>query len=398
MSTAPAKKRYPLAEATIDRQDIDQLIQWLQTYPWLTQGRLVNEFEQQWSSWLGRPYSLFCNSGSSANMLMFYAALLSGRLKNKTVVVPAISWATTVAPAIQLGFEPIMCEADWQTFGLDLDQLEQLCRDHQPSAVIVVHTLGVPGLMDRLLELREKFGFMLMEDACPATGSTFKGQHVGTFGDMASFSFYFGHHLSTIEGGMVSTDDEALQDILLHIRSHGWPKDLEPAKEAALAAAHNVLDFNRRFTFYYPGFNFRSTDLNARIGLSQMAKVDRVVERRIENQSVYERRFTGSEHFHFPTNEHGVTCSISFVALAASLEHRDLVGQTLGRYDIETRPLGGGSMSRQPFWADRFGSRPFPVADAIHTRSFMLPNNPDLSTDDINFICDVVFDVSVPGR
>jgi CDP-6-deoxy-D-xylo-4-hexulose-3-dehydrase len=303
-----------------------------------------------------------------------------------------------VAPAIQLGFEPIMCEADWQTFGLDLEDLERLLVAEQPGAVIVVHTLGVPGQMDALLALRERYGFILMEDACPATGSTFGGRHVGTFGDMASFSFYFGHHLSTIEGGMVSTDDEQLQDILLHIRSHGWAKDVTGDKETAAAAERGVLDFNRPFTFYYPGFNFRSTDLNARIGLSQMRKADSVVARRIENQRVYERRFNGSHDFHVPNNPGGVTCSISFVALADSLEHRERVAAVLGANRIETRPLGGGSMGRQPYWADRYGERSYPVADAIHERSFMLPNHPDLRVEDIEHICDLVLAVSATIR
>jgi CDP-4-dehydro-6-deoxyglucose reductase, E1 len=388
-------RRYVLAEQTIDEGDIADLIAWLQTNPWLTQGALVREFESVWAMWLGRRYSLFVNSGSSANMLMYYAALLSGRLRSKKVIVPAISWATTVAPAIQLGFEPIMCEADWQTFGLDLEELERLCEQERPGAVIVVHTLGVPGQMDGLLALKDRFGFLLMEDACPATGSTYNGKHVGTFGDMASFSFYFGHHLSTIEGGMLSTDDEQLHDLLLHIRSHGWAKDIAPEKEAVEAAQRGVLEFNRPFTFYYPGFNFRSTDLNARIGLSQMRKADHVVQRRIENQRVYEARFAGAADFHFPSNPSGVTCSISFVALAASLEHRDRVGRALVANGVETRPLGGGSMGRQPFWSDRLGTRSFPVADAIHQRSFMLPNHPSLSTADIEHICDVVLAVPV---
>ncbi len=393
MTASPPTKKYLLAERTIDDADIADLIAWLQTNPWLTQGTLVKQFEAEWANWLGRRYSLFVNSGSSANMLMYYAAMLAGRLDNKKVIVPAISWATTVAPAIQLGLEPIMCEADWQTFGLDLEHLDRLCQEHQPGAVIVVHTLGVPGQMDGLLALKKKYGFLLMEDACPATGSTFGGQHVGTFGDMASFSFYFGHHLSTIEGGMVSTDDEELQDILLHIRSHGWAKDVDPAKEALEAAQRNVLEFNRTFTFYYPGFNFRSTDLNARIGLSQMRKADWVVQRRVQNQQVYERRFAGASDYHVPSNPGGVTCSISFVALASSTEHRDRIGQTLAAEGIETRPLGGGSMGRQPFWSDRHGARSYPVADAIHERSFMLPNNPDLSVADIETICDVVLAV-----
>ena len=387
-----AAKCYSLAERTIDEADVAELIDWLKTNPQLTQGPVVKEFEKTWSAWLGRQYSVFVNSGSSANLIMYYALLLSGRLKNNKVIVPAASWATTVAPAIQLGFEPIMCESDWQTFGLDLEHLEQLCEEHDPGAVIVVQTLGVPGHMDALLALKAKHGFALMEDACPATGSVYKGKKVGSFGDMASFSFYFGHHLSTIEGGMVSTDDEELYDILLHIRSHGWAKDIAPEKEAKLAAEHGALPFNRIFTFYYPGFNVRNTDLQARIGLGQMNKADWVCARRVQNQRRYEERLAGSK-LHIPNNPDGVTCSISFVALAETSDKRDDIAAALRAKGIETRPLGGGSMGRQPFWAQRFGARSYPVADAIHTRSFMLPNNPDISLADVDFISDVVLGV-----
>lgn len=387
-----AAKRYSLAERTIDEADVAELIDWLRTNPQLTQGPVVKEFEKTWSAWLGRHHSVFVNSGSSANLIMYYALLLSGRLKNNKVIVPAASWATTVAPAIQLGFEPIMCESDWQTFGLDLEHLEQLCEEHDPGAVIVVQTLGVPGHMDALLALKGKHGFALMEDACPATGSVYKGKKVGSFGDMASFSFYFGHHLSTIEGGMVSTDDEELYDILLHIRSHGWAKDIAPEKEAKLATEHGALPFNRIFTFYYPGFNVRNTDLQTRIGLGQMHKADWVCARRVQNQRRYEERLAGSK-LHIPNNPDGVTCSISFVALAETSDQRDEIAAALRANGIETRPLGGGSMGRQPFWAQRFGARSYPVADAIHTRSFMLPNNPDISLADVDFISDVVLGV-----
>jgi CDP-6-deoxy-D-xylo-4-hexulose-3-dehydrase len=393
MTTSPTR-RYALAERTIDETDIAELIDWLKSNPQLTQGPRVKEFEATWSQWLGRKYSVFVNSGSSANLIMYYALLLSGRLKNNKVIVPAASWATTVAPAIQLGFEPIMCEADFQTFGLDLAHLEQLCQEHDPGAVIVVQTLGVPGNMDGLLSLKETYGFALMEDACPATGSTYRGKKVGSFGDLATFSFYFGHHLSTIEGGMVSTDDEQLYDILLHIRSHGWAKDLSAEKEEELATAHGALPFNRIFTFYYPGFNVRATDLQARIGLGQMRKADWVCARRVQNQRRYEERFASAPQFLVPHNPDGVTCSISFVALAPSSEERDRIAKVLRSENIETRPLGGGSMGRQPFWANRFGMRSYDVADAIHTRSFMLPNNPDISLEDVDHICDVVLGVA----
>lgn len=385
-------KQYLLAEQTITRDDLDELIAWLKTNPWLTQGKLTREFEQRWADWLGIRYATYMNSGSSANLLMYYALQLSGRLQNSRVIVPAVSWATTVAPVIQLGYEPIMCEADWNTFGLDMNALEDLLKLHGPAAVAIVHVLGVPNDLASLLRLRDRYEFVLLEDACAATGSGYDGRPVGTFGSMSTFSFFYGHHLSTIEGGMVCTDDEQLHDILVHIRSHGWPRDLASEKEAQLARARGILEFNRPFTFYYPGFNVRSTDLNARIGLSQLRRVDEVVARRVENHRIYQQRIRAGG-LHCQTNERAVISSISFSALADSVDHRDRIAAALRANGIETRPLGGGNMSRQPFWSDRYGITVFPIADRIHTTAFQLPNHPLLSAEDVDFISDTVLAV-----
>lgn len=378
-----------LAEDTIDQQDIRALTGWLQTNPWLTQGKLVREFETKWSEWLGCRYSVFVNSGSSANLLMVYAHLMK-EPENKKIVVPAVSWATTVAPAIQFGMEPILCEADSETFGLDLNHLELILKKHHPAAVMPVHVLGVPNKMNQLSALQEKYGFSLLEDACAATGSAYQGKRVGTFGAISSFSFFFGHHISTIEGGMVSTSDKNLYDILLQLRSHGWAKDLEPEQQREKAENAGALEFNRPFTFYYPGFNVRSTDLNAFIGLGQMKKIDRVVSRRAENHRAYQSAFEKLSGFQFQKNTEAEISSIAFCALAPSLEDRDRIGACLRESGIETRPLGGGNMSRQPFWKKFYPEMDFPVADRIMQSCFQLPNHPALSSKDIAYIAHTV--------
>lgn len=382
-------KHYRLAENTIDAEDIEELIAWLRQNPRLTQGGLVRKFEQQWADWIGRRHAVFVNSGSSANLLMYYALHLSGRLKNRKVIVPAVAWATTVAPAIQLGFDPIMCEAEPETFGLDPQRLESLLKTHDPAAVIMVHVLGVPCKIGEILALADKYGFQLMEDSCAALGSRYDGRKVGVFGELSTFSFYFGHQSSTIEGGMICTSDDELNDILRMIRAHGWANDIAPEKEEALAQAHQVIDFNRRFTFYHPGFNVRSTDLNARIGLGQMKKIDWVTGRRMENHRRYQERFSGSGLV-TQSNPRADIASISFAVMADSQQHRERLVKALQAHRIETRPLGGGNMSRQPFWAKRYGSDDFPLADRIHETCLHLPNHPGLSLEDINFIAGVV--------
>lgn len=381
--------RYHLAEDTIDGKDIDKLVRWLKTYPRLTKGKLTLEFEDRWSRWLGRRHSVFCNSGSSANLLMYYALLLSGKLKNKRVIVPSVGWVTSIAPAIQLGFEPILCEADPDTFGLDLDHLERLLRKHRPGAVMLVQVLGVPHKMARLLALKRRYGFVLLEDACAAVGATVRGKNVGVFGDMASFSFYFGHQFSTIEGGMVSTDDKTFLNLLLMLRSHGWSKDLDRREHGALVRRHKIDDFHSPFVFYEPGFNLRSTDLNAFIGLEQLKKLPSIIRARRRNHALYLEKL--GRRFYVQRPEPGdETCSISFGLLAGSSEERRAVVKALDANGIETRIFSAGNLGLHPFWTKRYGRGSFPFADRIHHTGFFLPNNPSLSPERVRWISDVV--------
>ena len=292
--------RWCLAYDTIDRQDINRLVEWLQTYPRLTKGALTVEFESRWSQWVNASRSVFCNSGSSANLLMYYALQASGRLRNKKVIVPSVGWVTSIAPAIQFGFEPIMCEADPDTFGLDLNHLEDLLKRHQPQTVMLVQVLGVPHKMRELMALKARYEFFLLEDACAAIGASYEGKKVGSFGDMASFSFYFGHQMSTIEGGMVSTDDKGLANLLLMLRSHGWSKDLDSDSHHALVTQHHIDDFHSPFVFYEPGFNLRSTDLNAFIGIGQLEKLDWMTEQRRANHERYLERLSANFYVQRP--------------------------------------------------------------------------------------------------
>ncbi len=381
--------RYPLAEDTIDHKDIDALIEWLKTYPRLTKGKLTVEFEQKWSKWLGMDYSVFCNSGSSANLLMYYALLLSGKLKNKKVIVPTVGWVTSIAPAIQFGFEPIMCEADPDTYALDLNHLESLLKEHNPSTVLLVQVLGVPHKMDQMMALKEKYNFFLLEDACAAIGAAYRGRNVGTFGDMSSFSSYFGHQFSTIEGGLVSTNNPEFRDLLMMLRSHGWSKDLDPAIHRSFIDRYKIDDFHSPFVFLIPGFNVRSTDLNAFIGLGQIDKLDWIVEHRQANHTRYKEHIEGKLEFQRCDPESTV-CSISFGALAKSTEQRRRIVAALTENGIESRIFSAGNLGLHPFWVERYGKASFPMADKIHHCGFFLPNHPFMKSQDVNFIAKVV--------
>lgn len=383
--------KYFLAEDTIDAEDIRALCGWLRTIPRLTQGGLVREFEKRCCGYWGRQHSVFCNSGSSANFLMYAALLYSGLLKNKKVIVPSAGWPTTIAPAIQLGFEPIMCESDPDTCGLDLECLEHLLIKYNPATVIMVQVLGVPHKMDKLLALKDKYRFFLLEDACAAMGSSYRDKQVGSFGDMSSFSFYFGHQISTIEGGLVLTDNKDLNDILLMLRSHGWDKDLDVDTRQTKRARYtdNVSDYHSHFFFHIPGLNFRNTDLGAFLGLRQLAKMDWLIRRRNENHLLYQRLL--SPQFSFQNAPPGSTiCSIHFLALTRNRVEQRKVYTSLLANKIETRIFAAGNLGRHPFWFERYGEFRAPVADRLYNTGIFLPNHPSLTKENVEFISNVV--------
>ena len=379
---------FPLAKETINSEDIESLIGWLRTNPRLTKGDLTLQVESKWANYIGTKYSVFCNSGSSANLLMAYAHKCANP-RNMKVVVPSVGWVTTVAPFMQFGFDPIMVGADKKTFGIDLDDLEKVCIEHSPAAVIFVQVLGVPHYRDRLVALSKKYDFTILEDACAALGATYSdGKKVGTVGKMSSFSFYFGHQLSTIEGGMVNTDDYETYQTLLMLRSHGWGKDLDQLKYDSLVQENSVDDFHKPFTFFLPGFNVRATDLQAFIGLRQIDKADWVSSRRNENHLRYAENLRG--FVEFQDWSEGNPVSISFGALAESKEQRTRIVKALVSAGIETRIFSAGNLGRHPFWVSEYGEFTHEFSDRIHSCGFFVPNYPELSTEEVDFISKVI--------
>ncbi len=383
--------RYPLAGEAIDMRIIDALCEWLKTNPQLTKGNLTQRFEDYWSTWLGVNHTLFCNSGSSANLLALNALLAASYTSaDHKAVVPSVGWVTSISPFIQLGIEPIMCEADPHTFGLDADYLETLLvRNPAINVVMLVQVLGVPNAMEDILYLQEHFGFHLIEDACAAAGSTYHGRKVGTFGNISTNSTYFGHQLPTIEGGTVSTNNSLLYETLLMLRSHGWLKDLPESARNQYMLDYNIDPFHEPFTFILPGYNLRPTEIQAFIGIEQLKTWEAFILKRFENHNLYRdllKDFVTMQHY----DADSIISSIHFGALAQSTEERKAIVTALTTASIETRIFSAGNLGLHPFWQDLYGIASFPVADSIHYRGFFLPNNHTLSKEDITFIADVV--------
>jgi CDP-4-dehydro-6-deoxyglucose reductase, E1 len=386
-------QRYDLAVDTISREEIDELVKWLQSYPRLTMADETKRFEEIWSKWLGMKYSVMCNSGSSANLLMYAAAEVSGRAPKKKIAVPATGWATTVAPAVQLGWQASMVESSVTTFGMNVDELAKVCEKDRPEVVIVVHVLGVPCDITGILELQKKYGFILLEDCCASHGALHKGRKIGTFGDMSSFSFYYGHHMSTIEGGVVSTNCEETYHHLLMLRSHGWLKDLPEEKANGIRAKYGIDNFRQPFTFVIPGYNLRPTDLNAVLGMLQIKKLDDTVDRRVKNHLVYQNLLKSVVDF-APGLPGDTISSISFCAVAKDSAERKKIVTELDKHNIDTRIFTAGNLGMHPFWFERYGKFSAPVANRLNAGGFFLPNNQTLGREQVEWICGIVRDAA----
>jgi len=375
-----------LAYDTITNKDIDDLCSWLSTYPRLTKDKLTKQFENKWSEWLGRKYSVFVNSGSSANLLMLYALKLSGRLKNKKIVLPCLGWSTTISPAIQFDFEILLCDSDKNNLGIDTNHLERLLEQEKPSCLMVANILGFPNSFDEIQQLCNKYDVILLEDSCESVGSLYNDTKTGCFGLMSTFSTYFGHHFSTIEGGIISTDDFELYEILLSIRSHGWDRDLSDETAQLLRNKHNIDSFDSLYTFYYPGFNVRATEIQSFLGIQQLKTIDSRNKKRYQNFLQYDSMIV---------NNFWQIKSQNFVSnFAYPIIHpnRNDIVKNLIANNIECRPLVCGSISKQPFYTKLYGQKQYAFGDLVHKYGMYLPNHPSLSENDINKICNIVND------
>jgi CDP-6-deoxy-D-xylo-4-hexulose-3-dehydrase len=381
----------PLVKDTITNSEIDRLIAWLGTYPRLTKGEQTLRFEKLWSEWNGTRHSTYVNSGSTANLAAFYALMLSGRMKNKKVILPAVSWATTVAPAIQLGLEPVLCDCNLSNLGLDIDHLKKLVVEHSPALIVTVNVLGFANDYNEILQICSDNNILLMEDSCESIGTVYSGRKTGNFGDISTFSYYFGHHMSTIEGGMVCTNDEELANLVVSIRSHGWDRDLSKTEQSKYRLKYGVDDFRAIYTFYHPGFNIRSTDLQAYLGCMQLEKIDDIVEKRQRNFESYTSLLPSN--WGLNVSDHDRVSNFAYPVLAQNVSE---ISKQLATKGVESRPLICGSISRQPFWYERFGNTSLKNADMIHDFGMYLPNNPDMTQEEISHVCSIVGKTMIP--
>jgi CDP-6-deoxy-D-xylo-4-hexulose-3-dehydrase len=380
-----------LIQDTVSREDVNKLADWLRTFPRLTKGPLTKIFEEQFSAWLGVDHSVMVNSGSSANLLMLYALKVMGKMKNRKVVVPGLCWATDLAPVIQFEMHPILCDCNLDNLSVDVIELEELFKEHSPSALMLVSILGLSPDMKKIIELCDKYDVILLEDACESLGTTYNDKKLGSFGLMSSHSFFFGHHASTVEGGMICTNDPEVNKVLLSIRSHGWNRDWDKDDIEEIEKQYNISNINSMYTFYYPGFNLRATDIQAFIGIEQIKMMDWAIWNRNENFKLYQSLI---ENPFWKPKELPNTMTSNFAyPYMHPLKYEVVVA--LEENDIETRPLVCGSMGIQPFYTNIYGKHFLKNCDVINNNGIYLPNHPHLKESDIEKVCKVVNEVVI---
>lgn len=378
-----------LAEDTISRQELEHLCQWILAGNRLTKSNQTLEFEREFSEWIGSKHAIFTNSGSSSNLLMIASLKESGRLRNNKVVAASVSWVTTVAPLLQLGFDVTLCDCDKENLGLDLMQFEKICEKEKPSVVVLCHVLGHANSINEIMEICDRHNVLIVEDSCEALGSVYEDKKLGTLGVTGSFSFYYGHHISTIEGGMVVTDDTDLNQVMLSLRSHGWSRDLSLERRNQLTAEYEVDEFRNLYTFYYPGYNLRSTDLQAFLGRSQLQKLNEIVAARQKNFNTYAELLP--EYFCQSSD----TTILSSFAYGTYVKNRLEVFNALKSASVECRPLICGNIAKHPFWLNSQGPLVLPNADKVHDYGIYLPNHHNIALDDIERVAEVFAKVAI---
>lgn len=254
---------------------------------------------------------------------------------------------------------------------------------------MLVSVLGLSPDFDSIIKLCDKYDVLLLEDNCESQGSMYNGKRLGNFGLMSSFSTYFGHTMSTIEGGMICTNDEKLYKLLIQLRSHGWDRDLDKNEQNILRDKWGGSSFDSLYTFYVPGFNLRSTDLQAFIGINQLNKIDESIAKR--NENFYKYKELLYPDMWFPREvDNSFTANFAIPIIVDDPLKREYLYKELADNNIACRPLISGSMGTQPFYIERYGKLILPNCSIIDSRGLYVPNHPMLTDDDINRICNII--------
>ena len=337
--------KYPLASSTWDEKEIEA-INGVIAKDMYTMGEGVKQFEEDFSKFFGSKYSVMVNSGSSANLIAVAALFYTKEPKLKRgdeVIVPAVSWSTTFYPLYQYGLKLKFIDVDLQTLNFDLEQLKAAITD-RTKMILAVNLLGNPNDFDAIREIIGDRDILLMEDNCESMGAKYKGKYAGTFGIMGTFSTFYSHHMATMEGGVVCTDDEELYHILVCLRAHGWTRHL-PKENKISNKSDNW--FEESFRFLLPGYNVRPVEMSGVIGIEQLKKLPAFLEQRRKNAELFVSLFKDSNTFYIQKNvDDSSWFGFSLIIKPESKVDRKDVVKKLEENSIDCRPIVTGDFTK----------------------------------------------------
>ena len=383
---------HPLMHNNFTKADMNAAIRlFKQKGKILTQSKYVKKFEKEWSKWLGVKYSVFVNSGSSANLLtMTVLKILYGKGE---IILPALTWVSDINSVIQNDFKPVFVDINPKNLCMSEEEIVKKVNKNT-LAVFMTHAQGFNGLTSKLISFLKKRKVLLIEDVSESHGATFNKRKLGTFGKISNFSFYYAHHMSTIEGGMICTNDKKIYEIVKILRSHGMARESNSSFfEKKMIKKYPKL--SPKFIFLYSGYNFRNNEVGGVIGLNQLKSLDKNNKKRKENfkfflklldQSKYRTDFQidGSCNYAFPV-----------ILKTKSLKSRNLFENFLLKNKIEFRRgnAGGGNQLRQPYlqkFVENVNLSNFKEVDHVHFFGYYIGNYPSLSKTKIKKICNIL--------
>jgi len=354
----------------------------------LSIGPECQKFEKTFAKWQGRKSCVMVNSGSSANLAIIQALLNLGKLKRgDNVGFSAVTWSTNVMPLIELGLSPVPIDIELDTLNVSSNKLLEALRSHDLKALFLTNLLGFCDDIDQIKKICKEKRIMLIEDNCESLGTVYKGQKLGNYGIASTFSFYVGHHLSTIEGGAVCTDNSELETMLQMVRAHGWDRNLTERKQLRIRLKNNVnSSFYSRYTFYDLGYNLRTTEVNGFIGNKQLEYIDEMNEKRKNNflkmaESIYSIK---EKYYPMKYSHLDFISNFAFPVVCKSQKIRDeLVEKCKER--VEIRPIVGGDMVFQPFFRKYVTNNYSENSNAklVHEQGLYFGNNPEMTDEEV---------------
>lgn len=367
-----------------------ELVKFIGKAKQLSFGKECLKFEENFARYQGRKYCIFVNSGSSANLALVQALLNLKRLKkNNKVGFSALTWATNAMPIIQLGLQAVPIDIEIETLNVSSSSVLESLKKNSLKAVFLTNLLGFCGDIEKIRTICKKKQIILLEDNCESLGTIYKGKKLGNFGLASTFSFYVGHHMSTVEGGAICTDDEELATMLRIVRAHGWDRNLDFTKQTEIRSKFKVNStFYSRYTFYDLGYNLRPTEINGFIGNIQLKYINQINKKRNNNFKKFSILYKDSQKFYPIKSSHiEFTSNFAFPLICKSQKIRDELVK-LCEGVLEIRPVVGGDITRQPFFSKYMKSyaKGNNNAKLVHEQGLYFGNNPELTREEVRKI------------